>query len=43
MLLQVGGAVPRSSLELLKMSSGETQVVLAITALFSVVSCSSSC
>ena len=32
MLLQVGGAIPRSSLELLKMSSGETQVVLAITA-----------
>ena len=38
MLLQVGGAIPRSSLELLKMSSGETQVVLAVTALFSIVS-----
>jgi biopolymer transport protein TolQ len=38
MLLQVGGAVPRSALELLKMSSVETQVVLAITALFSIVS-----
>ena len=38
MLLQVGGAIPRSSLELLKMSSFETKVVLAITLLFSVVS-----
>ena len=38
MLLQVGGAVPRSSLELLQQSSGETKVVLAITALFSIVS-----
>ena len=38
MLLRVGGAVPRSALELLKMSSGETQVVLAITALFSIAS-----
>ena len=38
MLLQVGGAIPRSSLELLQQSSGETQVVLAITALFSIVS-----
>ena len=38
MLLQVGGAIPRSSLELLKMSSGETQVVLAVTALFSIAS-----
>jgi biopolymer transport protein TolQ len=38
MLLQVGGAIPRSSLELLKMSSGETQVVLAITVLFSIIS-----
>jgi biopolymer transport protein TolQ len=38
MLLQVGGAIPRSSLELLQQSGGETQVVLAITALFSIVS-----
>jgi len=38
MLLQVGGAIPRSSLELLQQSSGETQIVLAITALFSIVS-----
>jgi biopolymer transport protein TolQ len=38
MLLQVGGAIPRSSLELLRMSSGETKVVLAITLLFSVIS-----
>ena len=38
MLLQVGGAVPRSALELLKQSSAETQVVLAITVLFSVIS-----
>ena len=38
MLLQVGGAIPRSSLELLRQSSGETKIVLAITLLFSVVS-----
>jgi len=38
MLLQVGGAIPRSSLELLQQSSGVTQVVLAITALFSIIS-----
>jgi biopolymer transport protein TolQ len=38
MLLQVGGAIPRSSFELLQQSSGETQVVLAITVLFSILS-----
>jgi biopolymer transport protein TolQ len=38
MLLQVGGAVPRSSLELLQQASGETKFVLAITALFSIIS-----
>ncbi len=38
MLLQVGGAIPRTSLELLQQSSGETKIVLAVTALFSIVS-----
>jgi biopolymer transport protein TolQ len=38
MLLQVGGAVPSSLFELLQQAGPETQVVLAITALFSVVS-----
>jgi len=38
MLQQVGGAVPRSALELLSQSSTETLVVLAVTVLFSVVS-----
>jgi len=38
MLLQVGGAVPSSSLELLQQAGGETKIVLAITALFSIVS-----
>ena len=38
MLLQVGGAVPRSSFELLQQASGETKIVLAVTALFSIVS-----
>ena len=33
MLLQVGGAVPRSSLELLQQAGGETKIVLAVTAL----------
>ncbi|MDX2192372.1 MAG: MotA/TolQ/ExbB proton channel family protein [Gemmatimonadales bacterium] len=38
MLLQVGRAVPASPLELVLVSSPETQVVLGITALFSLVS-----
>ena len=38
MLLQVGGAVPRSSLELLQQAGAETKIVLAVTALFSIVS-----
>lgn len=37
MLLQVGGAVPGSFYELLQQASGETKAVLAVTALFSVV------
>jgi biopolymer transport protein TolQ len=35
MLLQAGGAVPRTPLELLLVSSAETQVVLALTAVLS--------
>jgi biopolymer transport protein TolQ len=38
MLLQVGGAVPRSAFELLQQTSGETRIVLAITAHFSIAS-----
>lgn len=37
MLLQVGGAVPGSFYELLQQASGETKAVLAVTALFSIV------
>lgn len=37
-MLQTGGAVPQSPLELVFVASTETQVVLAITAVFSVVS-----
>lgn len=38
MMLQVGGAVPGSAWELIKVSSPETKVVLAITAVFSLIS-----
>ncbi len=38
MMLQIGGAVPSSSLELIRMSSPETIVVLIITGVFSLVS-----
>ena len=38
MILQAGGAVPQSSLELILAASPETKVVLAITGIFSLVS-----
>jgi biopolymer transport protein TolQ len=38
MMLQIGGAVPSSSLELITTSSPETKVVLAVTAIFSLIS-----
>ena len=38
MLLQVGGAIPRSSLELLQQASGETKLVLVVTGVFSIAS-----
>src|SRR6476619_8041774 len=38
MILQTGGAVPRSAVELVLTSSTETKVVLIITAVFSLVS-----
>lgn len=38
MLFQVGGAVPSSPLELLRIASTETKIVLAITAAFSLAS-----
>lgn len=38
MMFQIGGAVPSSSLELIRMSSTETIVVLVITAVFSLIS-----
>jgi biopolymer transport protein TolQ len=37
-MLQVGGAVPKSSIELVLTSSTETKVVLVVTAVFSLVS-----
>lgn len=37
MTLQAGGAVPSSSLDLIRVSSAETQIVLAVIALFSLV------
>lgn len=38
MMLQIGGAVPSSSLELIRMSSPETILVLIVIALFSLIS-----
>ena len=38
MILQTGGAVPRSAVELVLTASTETKVVLIVTALFSLIS-----